>query len=242
MTRLRLALAASLALAPLFLASSGPVMAQSQTPSQTQRLIAMTGTGEVTAAPDMVTVSVGVVEIEPTAAAALNANTAKMTTLMQMLKDAGIAEKDIQTSNFSVNPRYDFDQSRQAQIMVGYEVSNEVTIRLRKVADLGRLLDRLVEAGSNQVNGVSFGIAETAKLEDEARRRATENARHKAEVYAKAAGVKIGKVMSISETTSYRPPMPMLAARRMQAEAAPVPIAAGEATVSASVDVVWELK
>jgi hypothetical protein len=242
MTRLRLALAASLAFAPLFLATSGPAMAQTPTTASQQRLIAMTGTGEVTAAPDMVTVSVGVVEMAPTAAAALNANTAKMTGLMLALKEAGIAEKDIQTSNFSVNPRYEFDQSRQTQKMVGYEVSNQVTIRLRKIADLGGLLDRLVQAGSNQVNGISFGIADTSKLEDEARRRATENARHKAEVYAKAAGVEIGKVVSISETTSYRPPMPMVAARRMQADAAPVPIAAGEATVSASVDVVWELK
>jgi uncharacterized protein len=241
MTRLRIALAASLALAPLFLAISGPAMAQTQTASP-QRLIAMTGAGEVSAAPDMVTVTVGVVEQAEAAAAALNANTAKMTVLLQALKDAGIADKDVQTSNFSVNPRYEFDQTRQTQKMVGYEVSNQVTIRLRKIADLGGLLDRLVQAGSNQVNGISFGIADTSKLEDEARRRATENARHKAEVYAKAAGVEIGKVVSISETTSYRPPMPMVAARRMQADAAPVPIAAGEATVSASVDVVWELK
>jgi uncharacterized protein YggE len=241
MTRLRLALVASLAFAPMFLAIPGPAMAQTQTASP-QRLIAMTGTGEVSAAPDMVTVTVGVVEQAEAAAAALNANTAKMTVLLQALKDAGIADKDVQTSNFSVNPRYEFDQTRQTQKMVGYEVSNQVTIRLRKIADLGGLLDRLVQAGSNQVNGISFGIADTSKLEDEARRRATENARHKAEVYAKAAGVEIGKVVSISETTSYRPPMPMVAARRMQADAAPVPIAAGEASVSASVDVMWELK
>jgi hypothetical protein len=240
MTRLRLALAASIAL-PLFAAFTGPAMAQTTT-NAPQRLIAMTGTGEVTAAPDMVTVSVGVVEIAPTAAAALSANTAKMTALMQALKQAGIADKDIQTTNFSVNPRYEFDQAKQTQNMVGYEVSNQVTVRLRKLGDLGGLLDTLVQAGSNQVNGITFGIADTKALEDEARKRATEDARHKAEVYAKAAGVEIGKVMSISETTSYRPPAPMVMARRMQADAAPVPIAAGEASVSANVDLVWELK
>jgi uncharacterized protein YggE len=205
-------------------------------------MIAMTGTGEVSARPDMVTVTVGVSEQAPTAAAALEANTAKMTALLDTLKAAGIAEKDVQTTNFSVNPRYEFDQQRQTQTMVGYDVTNQVTIRLRKLGDLGGLLDKLVKAGSNNINGISFSIADTKAMEDEARRKAVENARHKAEVYAKAAGVTIGEVLSISETMSYRPPMPMVAARMAADAAPPVPIAAGEASVAASVDLVWELK
>lgn len=237
----RLALAATLALAPILVASVTPAMAQTAAPSPQKRMIAMTGTGEVSARPDMATVTVGVSEQALTAAAALDANTAKMTALLETLKAAGIADKDIQTTSFAVNPRYEFDQQRQTQTMVGYEVTNQVTIRLRKLADLGGLLDRLVKAGSNNINGISFSIADTSALEDEARRKAVENARHKAEVYAKAAGVKIGDVLSISEGMSYRPPMPMVAAK-MAADAAPVPIAAGEASVAASVDVVWELQ
>ncbi len=241
MSRLRRA-ALPLLFATLLVPSVLPPIAMAETQQQTPRTIAISGSGEVTAAPDMASVTVGVVEQADTAGAALAANNTKMGALLTALKDAGIADKDVQTSNFSVNPRYEFDQQKQTQKMIGYEVSNQVTVRVRKLDQLGALLDTLVKAGSNQMYGISFSIADTAKLEDEARKRAYADAKHKADVYAAAAGVKVGKVLSLSESSGYRPPMPVFA-RKMAADAAPaVPVAAGEASVSASVDVVWEVQ
>lgn len=206
------------------------------------RIISLTGHGEVRSIPDTAIVTTGVLSQAATAADALTANTSAMTGLFAALKEAGIEDKDIQTSNFMVQPRYNF-QDGKAPELVGYDVSNNVTVRLRKIGDLGGLLDRLVKAGSNQINGISFEVSKPEAALDEARKLATVDATRKAKLYADAMGVSLGNVMSISENTGYQPPMPMARGKVLMADAAsPVPVAAGEQSISVDVNITWEIK
>lgn len=206
------------------------------------RIITLSGHGEVRTVPDLAYVTSGVVTQGATAAEALAANTKAMTDLFAALKDSGVDNKDVQTSNFSVQPRYDY-QNGQAPKLVGYDVSNNVTVTLRKIDGLGPLLDKLVQSGSNQISGVSFDVAKPQEAMDEARKLATEDATRKAKVYAQAMGIELGNVMQISEGVVAPPPMPMVRGKVMMADAAaPVPVAAGEQVIAVDVNVVWEIK
>jgi uncharacterized protein len=222
------------------LAAASPALAQD---NKMPRLISLSGNGEVRRAPDIAFVTTGVLSQGATAAEALAANTSAMNALFAALKDAGIAEKDVQTSNFMVQPRYNF-QDNKAPELVGYDVSNNVTITVRKIGDLGALLDKVVQAGSNQINGIGFDVSEPSASLDQARKLATEDATRKAKIYAEAMGVTLGPVMSISEGVSYQPPMPMARGKVMMADAAaaPVPVAAGEQRLSVDVNITWEIK
>lgn len=222
------------------LAAASPALAQD---NKMPRLISLSGNGEVRRAPDIAFVTTGVLSQGATAAEALAANTSAMNALFAALNDAGIAEKDVQTSNFMVQPRYNF-QDNKAPELVGYDVSNNVTITVRKIGDLGALLDKVVQAGSNQINGIGFDVSEPSASLDEARKLATEDATRKAKIYAEAMGVTLGPVMSISEGVSYQPPMPMARGKVMMADAAaaPVPVAAGEQRLSVDVNITWEIK
>ena len=208
------------------------------------RTISLSGHGEVRSAPDLAFVTSGVVTQGATAAEALAANTKAMTTLFAALKQAGIAERDIQTSNFSVQPRYDFGNNNgQAPKLVGYDVSNNVAVTVRKIAELGKLLDTLVSSGSNQITGVSFDVSQPEAAMDEARKRAAADAARKAKVYAQATGVELGQILAISEGAGYQPPIPMVRGAMMKADAAsPVPVAAGEQTLAVDVNISWEIK
>ncbi len=212
--------------------------------ARTPRTITLSGHGETRAAPDMAFVTSGVMSQGATAADALAANTQTMNNLFAALKAAGIAEKDIQTSNFSVQPRYDFGNGTTPPKLVGYEVSNAVTVTVRKLADLGPLLDRLVSAGSNQIQGIGFDVSEPDAALDAARQLAAADATRKAKVYAAAMGVDLGKVISISEGGGQQPQPPLLRAGPMMADAAsaPVPVAAGEQSLSVDVTVTWEIR
>ena len=207
------------------------------------RTLSLSGYGEVRLAPDLATVTAGVLSQAATAGEALAANTADMEKVMAALKAAGIAETDIQTSNFMVQPRYDYTNVGRTPRLAGYDVSNTVTVTLRKLDGLGTVLDQLVQAGANQINGVSVGVDKPADALDEARKRAVADARHKAEIFAAAGNVRIGKVISIAEGGAAPPPAPMVRARMMAAEAAaPVPIAAGEQTISVEVSITWKIE
>lgn len=207
------------------------------------RIISLTGHGEVRSAPDLAYVTSGVVTQGATAAEALAANTTAMNDLFAALKSSGIEDKDIQTSNFSVQPRYDY-QNGQAPKLVGYDVTNNVTVTLRKIDGLGPLLDKLVQNGSNQISGVTFDVAKPEDAMDEARKLATADATRKAKVYAQAMGIELGPVMQVSEGSAVQPPMPMVRGTMMKADmaAAPVPVAAGEQSIAVDVNVIWEIK
>jgi len=235
MQRLSFAAAAVIGL----LAAISPAFAEG---GSMPRIISLSGHGEVRATPDLAYVTSGVVTQGATAAEALAANTKAMTDLFAALKESGIEDRDVQTSNFSVQPRYDFSNN-QAPKMVGYDVSNNVTVTLRKVDTLGTLLDRMVQSGSNQINGISFDVSKPEDAMDEARKLATEDATRKAKVYAKAMGIELGNVMQVSEGSAAQPPIPMVRSTMMKADAAPpVPTAAGEQTLAVDVNVIWEIK
>jgi len=207
------------------------------------RIISLTGHGEVRSTPDIAFVTTGVLSQGATAADALAANTKAMTDLFAALKDAGLEDKDIQTSNFTVQPRYDFSNG-QAPKLVGYDVSNNVTVKLRKIDAMGALLDKLVQSGSNQITGISFDVSKPEEAMDQARKLATQDATRKAKLYAQAMGIELGNVMQVSEGSSAPPPaVPFVrGAAIMKADAAPVPVAAGEQTLAADVNVIWEIK
>ncbi len=229
-----------------FAATSLAVMlATAATPAHSQemkmpRVISLTGHGESRMVPDMAVVNAGVSSEAATAAEALKANTEAMNKVMAALKGSGIADRDIQTSNFSVQPRYDYNNNNSQPRLTGYIVSNTVTVSVRKIDSLGTLLDQLVQSGSNQINGVSFDVTDPQAALDEARKLAMADATRKAKLYAEAAGVSLGPIMSVAEGQRYELPM---RSRAMMAEAAaPVPVAAGEQVLAIDVNVVWEIR
>jgi uncharacterized protein YggE len=199
--------------------------------------ISMSGHGEAKAPPDLVTVNAGVTTSAATAAAALSANTARMKQVFAALEKMGVPQKNIQTMNFSVSPQYSNPQNNEGARLTGYQVTNQVRLRLNDVAGLGRALDALVTAGANHMNGIDFAIQDPAPLLAKARADAIADARLRAETYARAAGVTLGPILSISE--GGEGPRPMY--RMMAMAPAPVPVAAGEETISADVAVVWEI-
>lgn len=205
------------------------------------RLITLTGHGEVMRVPDTAMISMGVNVNAPTASAALEANSKSMQAMLAVLKQAGVAEKDVQTSDFVVQPRLDYgNNTGQPPKTVGYDVINQVTVTVRDLPSLGGILDKAVQSGSNQINGISFSVKDPQAALDEARQKAFADALRKAEVYAAAAGLQLGPIVSISESSGYAPPVPMRA-KAMAAEAAP-PIAAGEQVIGLDVTVSWEIK
>lgn len=205
------------------------------------RSISVSGTGTVNARPDIASISVGVSSEAKTAREALDANTTAMTRVIADLKKQQIEAKDIQTTNFSVNPRYHHYKDGKPPVITGYRVVNAVTIIVRDLAKLGTILDQTVSQGSNQVNGIRFSIDKSQDLEDEARKRAITDARRKAKLYAREADVQLGAITTISESSVSRP-QPVVRRAAMQARSAPVPIEAGEQQITARVNVSWELK
>jgi uncharacterized protein len=208
------------------------------------RIVSISGLGEVKSPPDMATISTGVVSEAVSAKDALAKNNAAMAAVIAALKNAGIKEEDIQTSDFSVSPKYPpYQPNQTTQRIVGYTVSNNVTAHVKTLKNLGPILDALVQSGSNQIGGITFGIDEPKKVLDEARKKAVADARAKAELYAEAAGVSLGRVIHISEQTAITPPMPMMRMARAElAQDASVPIAAGQQTVSATISITYEIQ
>jgi uncharacterized protein YggE len=202
------------------------------------RTIAMNGHGEIRATPDMAQVTAGVATTAATAAQALTANSNRMKGVFAALEKLGITDKKIQTTNFFVSPQYSNGDNNASRRLTGYQVNNDVTVRLEDVGKLGTALDTLVTAGANQINGVTFSIQNTAPLLTKARADAVADARARAETYAKAAGVTLGPILSMSEAGGEAPPRPMY---RMAAMAEQTRIAPGEQSVTAEVSVVWEI-
>jgi uncharacterized protein YggE len=197
--------------------------------------------GEVKAPPDMATINLGVMTEGATAAAALAANSQQMNQVMAALKAAGIAAKDIQTSNLNLAPKYAYVQNQPPRL-TGYQVSNDVTVTVRVLARLGAAVDATVTAGANQVNGISFGLADSAAAENAARLEAVKALQAKADLYARATGYRIVRMVSLSEGGGYtpRPPIPMMAMAR-SAAAAPPPVSPGELKVRIEVTGLYEL-
>jgi len=222
-----------------------PVAASAQT--QTMNAISGTrldivATGEVTRVPDIARINAGVVTTAPTATEAIAQNARQMASVRQALRQAGIADRDIQTSSINLYPDYRQDERGTNPRLIGYRASNEVSIRFRDIAATGKILDALVAQGANQINGPSLGLDKPEEALDEARVEALRIARARAEIYARAAGKRVGRMLWISESGGgYQPPMPMM---RMQAAErdASTSIEPGEQSVSVTLMVGFELE
>ena len=211
-----------------------PSLAQ-PTPGQ----INVSGQGEIAAVPDVATISLGVNTEARNAAEALKANNKATAAVLALLVDQGIAAKDMQTSNLSLNPVWDRRKSNDSRPKItGYQVNNTVSVRVRDLPKLGEILDQVVSAGANVFHGLQFGTTQTADLRNQARKAAVRDARAKAELYADAAGVKLGRLISLSESSGHSP-RPMMRMEAMAADS--VPIAAGEIGININVNMVYEI-
>lgn len=224
---------------------AGPALAADMVPPPMPRLVTVSGQGEASAVPDEAEITAGVVTQGATAADALAANSRAMNAVFNTLRKAGIPEKSIQTSNFNVSPQYTpyKRDSTEPPRIVGYQVSNTVTVKVNDLKKLGPDLDALVSSGANQVNGVSFSIHDPKALAEQARAEAVKDAMAHAQTYAKAAGVELGRVMAISEGGG-EAPRPVFMAMRAAPDAAapPPPMAAGEQTIVADVSMTFEIR
>ncbi len=235
---LGLALTATAA-APTAMAQTAPSSADTMFKATTFNLSA---TGETRVAPNMASINLGVMTEGKTAAEALAANATRMNAVMATLKKAGFADKDIQTSNLSVNPQYRYVEN-QAPVLIGYQVSNQVTVVVRDLKKLGAAVDATVNAGANQVNGISFGLSDPSAAENAAREAAVRALTAKADLYARATGYRILRLVTLSEGGGYapQPPMPMATmAMRGKAEDAS-PVSGGELSIRIDITAVYEL-
>ena len=218
-----------------------PSMVQADTSPPVPQLQA-NGSGEVMVTPDIAVVTIGVTSRAAEASAALDANSADLARAIAAIRAAGIAEKDIATSGFSINPVYqrtDNQPSDRPPEIVGYQVTNQVRVTVRDVAKSGSLLDAVVSAGANQVSGIAFDISDRKQAADDAIRAAIADARAKAELMADAAGLRLVRVLSLNaDENGGRGP---IMAFDMAAKAAPVPVMPGERAVSANAQIVWEV-
>ena len=202
--------------------------------------ITVTGEGSVEAAPDMATMTLGVTSEGATAAAAMSANSALLSKVLERLRAAGVEDRDLQTTGLALNPNWQSPQNGGAPQIAGYIASNMLNVRVRKLDGLGTVLDAAIVDGANTFNGLSFGLADPAPAMSEARRKAVEDAMARAAQLTGAAGVKLGPVLSITEGGNFGGPAPMF---RMDAAAASaVPVASGAVSTEATVTMVFELK
>jgi uncharacterized protein YggE len=200
-----------------------------------EKLVTVTGEATIAVAPDSAMIRIGVSSQDKTAREASDANAKQMTAVLAAIKSNNIAERDIQTSRLSLQPQYDPNKSGTARL-TGFQATNQVTVRIRDIGNLAAVLDSAISAGANEMSGIEFIVSEQSKLLDRARDDAIADAHRKAELYAKAAGSRLGHVVAISEEGSAPPLRPMQALR-----AGAVPISPGEQTLRAAVTVSYEL-
>jgi len=217
-----------------------PAQAQ-QPPSSPERQVIVIGEGSVRVAPDYARIGSGATTRAKTAKEAADTNSKTMAAIMAMLRDAGIAPIDIQTSRFSLQPVYASQQPNTERKLTGFAVSNQVTVTIRQIDKAGDILDRLVTAGATDANSVEFLHSDMSKSLDQAREAAVADARRKAELYAHAAGLTVGSVNWITEDSGYTPPMMKASVRAFDGGSSPVPISAGEDTLQVRITVGFDM-
>ncbi|MEP2944509.1 MAG: SIMPL domain-containing protein [Hyphomicrobiales bacterium] len=211
-------------------------------------VLSVSGTGIVNAEPDIAYISSGVISEAKTAQKALDQNNKKMADIFGVLTKIGIERKHIQTSNFSVQPRYNHYRPKPGEVqkapkIVGYTVHNTVTVKVNDLAKLGKTITEVVQFGSNQLGNIRFDLSNKQELLDQARSAAVLDAKRKAEIYTSAAGVKIGRLVSLSEGTRHiNRPKVQSYARTAKLEAAPTPVSGGEQQLSFTVAIKWEIE
>jgi uncharacterized protein YggE len=231
---------ASLALA----ATLAPAGVAAQQAEPRLRTLSVSGEGTITAAPEIASLRVGVTSESKTAREASQENADKMGRVVAALRKAGIPEDKIQTVQLTVEPAYDYNEGQQ--VLRGFQARNVVEARTRDLERLGEILDAVIQVGGNTVEGIGFELEDPGAAQTRALTRAVDDARRKAEALAKAAGVELGDIQEIAAAYGGGPiplPMPRLASMEARMEAAPPPpVAPGELTVTASVQVVYRLR
>lgn len=237
--------------APLALALAGaavPAVASAQAtiafaqPVSGTRLD-VSATGEVTRVPDIAIISAGVVTRAATASAAIGENARRMEQVRAALKRAGIADRDIQTSTINLNPDYRYQENQPPQL-TGYQATNSVSVRFRDIRNTGQVLDALVSVGANQISGPTLTIDKPEAALDEARTRAIANGRARAELYARSLGMRVVRLLSVSESGGYAvpPPMPYAMEARAVSDVAQTKIDPGEQKLQVGVSMSFELQ
>jgi len=223
---MRIALAA-LAVA---LALASPLRAQA-----VDRLVTVGGEATLAVAPDTAIIRIGVTSQGKNAREASEANARQITAVLAAIKASGIDDRDIQTSRLSLQPQYDPNKSGTARL-TGFQVTNQLTVRIHDIGKLPDILDRAIAAGANEMSGIEFAVSQQSRLLDQARAEAVADARRKAELYAQAAGAKLGRVLQIADESAPAP-RPLVQAMRAGA----VPVAPGEQMLRVAVTVSYEL-
>ena len=230
-----------LAVITTLLCLCGGVYAQQSQPVPEAGVV-VTGEGSVNVPPDYAQIRIGVTTRAKTVKEAINNNSKLMVAIVAVLKDAGVTENDIQTERFSMQPNYTpattlrSQDSRAEPKLSGFNVSNYVNVTIREIGNIGELLDRAIAAGATDIGNLSFLISDVSKALDQAREAAIADARRKAEVYAKASAVRLGRVEWITEDTGSE--APVLANKLREAR---VPIASGEDTMRVRVTVGFQI-
>jgi uncharacterized protein len=228
----------------VFIAAAGVTetsLAQGQgEKSSPQARVIVVGEASVSAPPDYAEVRGGVNTTAKTVKEAVDANSKLMAAVTGALLDSGVAQNDVQTSEFSIEPVYTSQTSSAEPKLSGYRVSNQVNVRIHQLAKVGEILDRLVAAGATNVGNVQFLLSDPSKMLDQAREAAVADARHKAELYARASGLNLGHVAWITESPEFAQPVAD-GIRMKSAQMAPVPIQPGENTLHASITVGFDI-
>jgi uncharacterized protein len=225
-------------------AAMQPIMAEAQVtpPVIAGTRLDITARGEVRRVPDIAVISAGVVTNAADAASAMQENAGRMSRVIAALKKAGVADKDLSTASISLSPQYRYVEN-QAPVITGYQASNQLTVRFRDIAKSGAILDTLVQQGANQINGPAMMLDKPEAAQDEARIEAVKAARARAELYASATGLKVKRIVSISESEGFSGgPMPVMVTARMSDSAAKTEIMPGEQGIGITVSVVFELQ
>lgn len=228
-----------------------PAFAQEKNVSEKQQsFIVITGEGEVQAAPDMAILDLNVLREAKTAREALSDNNKAMTKVLSAMKEAGIEDRDLQTSGVNIQPTYTYPNDKnglKAPKIIGYNVTNGLTVRVRDLDKVGDLLDKSIDLGVNQSGGLRFVNDDPSKVLMDARKKAMENAMEKAKVLTETAGAKLGPVLEITEYSNNPRPMPMPMGRTKMIALAPeaasdsVPLSAGENSYNVNVTVKFEI-
>ena len=212
------------------LALASPLRAQA-----VDRLVTVGGEATIAVAPDTAIIRIGVTSQGKNAREASEANARQITAVLAAIKASGIDDRDIQTSRLSLQPQYDPNKSGTARL-TGFQVTNQLTVRIHDIGKLPDILDRAIAAGANEMSGIEFAVSQQSRLLDQARAEAVADARRKAELYAQAAGAKLGRVLQIADESAPAP-RPLVQAMRAGA----VPVAPGEQMLRVAVTVSYEL-
>ena len=221
------------------LAIAAPALADVTTTPITGTELDVQATGTSTRAPDIATIGAGVVTQAARAGDAMAANAKAMSATIAALKRAGVADRDIQTQSINLQPQYRYGDN-QPPVLTGYQASNRVSVRIRDMAGAGGVIDALVASGANQIDGPTLSVEHPETALDEARAKALATARTRADLYAKAAGLTVRRIVRISESDGAPPivrPMAMMAAKRADS----TPVEAGEQELAVSLSVTFEL-